>query len=82
MGVCLHIYMCTTCIQCLQNPEGGFRSPRTDITNSCKLLCGCWELNLGFLRKSEVILNTKPFLHPPPTFIMYMFMVAYGMLLI
>lgn len=31
---------------CLQRPEEGIRSPRTEVTDSC----GFWELNLAFPR--------------------------------
>lgn len=33
----------------------------TGVTNSCKLPCECWELNLSPLVEQPVLLITKPF---------------------
>ena len=30
------------------------------ITDSCEPLCGCWELNSGFLKEQWVLLTTVP----------------------
>jgi hypothetical protein len=32
------------------------------VINSCELLCGCWELNLGPLEEQTEFLTTEPFL--------------------
>lgn len=37
----------TISMQCSWKPEDGARSPRIGITDNCKLLCGCLELNSG-----------------------------------
>lgn len=36
------------------------RSPRTRLTDSCKLLYGCWELNHSPLREQTVLLTSEP----------------------
>jgi hypothetical protein len=38
------------------------------VTNSCKLPCGCWELNPGPLEEQPVLLTTEPSLQPEATF--------------
>ena len=40
------------------------RSPGTEVTDSCELPCGCWELNLGPLQGQLVILTTAQSLQP------------------
>ena len=37
----------------------GIRSPGTGVTDSCKLPCGCWELNPGSLEEQAVSLTFK-----------------------
>ena len=37
----LHMCMYTTCVWCPWKTEEGARSPRTGITDGCKLSCGC-----------------------------------------
>ena len=32
--------------------------------DSCDLLCGCWELNLGPLEEQQAFLTTEPSLQP------------------
>ena len=34
----------------------------TGITDSCELLCGCWELNLSPLKEQPIPLTTEPYL--------------------
>jgi hypothetical protein len=41
------------------------RFPGTRITDSCELLRGCWELNLGPLEEQSVLLTAEPSLQPP-----------------
>ena len=36
---------------CLPRTEEEVRSPRTGVTDSCELPCGCWELNPGPLEE-------------------------------
>jgi hypothetical protein len=62
MGVCLHVWLCTTCMQCLQKPEGGARSLGTEVTDSCELPSGCWESSLSPLEEQPVLVTTEPFL--------------------
>lgn len=45
-------------------------SPGTEVTDSCKLLSGCWVLNPDPLQEQQVLLTTKAFLQPPLLFIM------------
>ena len=33
----------------------GIRSTGTGVTESCKLPCGCWELNPGLLEAASVL---------------------------
>lgn len=40
MHVCLHVHICTTCIQCRPRLEGGVRSPGTVDTDSSARPCG------------------------------------------
>lgn len=47
-------------------PYEGVRSPGRGIISSCKLPSGCWELNLGPMKKHSVFLMAEPSL-PPPT---------------
>jgi hypothetical protein len=42
----------------------GVRSAGTGITDSCDLLCGCWELNPGPLEEQPVLLTAEPSLQP------------------
>lgn len=44
-------------------------SPGTEVTDSCKLLSGCWVLNPDSLQE-QVLLSTKAFLQPSLLFIM------------
>lgn len=37
-------------------------SPRTRITNGCKLACGCQKSNLGPLEEQPVSLTAKPYI--------------------
>lgn len=40
MNVCMHEYMCTTCMHFLQRTEKGTSFPATGDTD-----CGCWEVS-------------------------------------
>jgi hypothetical protein len=44
----------------------GIGSPRNGVINSCKLPCGCLELNLGPLKKQSVLLTAEPSFQPLP----------------
>lgn len=44
-----HAYMVS------QRPEEDIGSSRTRVLNSFKLLCGCWELNLGLLQEQQMV---------------------------
>ena len=35
-----------------------------DFSDSCELLCECWELNPGPLEEQSVLLTTEPSLQP------------------
>lgn len=43
--ICLHVCLCIVCMQCLQSPAKGVRSPGTGLTNECDLPCGYWDSN-------------------------------------
>jgi hypothetical protein len=57
MGVCLHVYMCTTCVQYPHAPEEGDRPPRTEVIDSYELLCGCWVSSVNPLEEQPVFLE-------------------------
>jgi hypothetical protein len=40
--------------------------PGTEVTGSCELPCGCWELNLGPLDKQPMLLTTELFISSSP----------------
>ena len=46
---CLHVCLCK-----------GVQSHGTGATDSCKLPCGCWDLNPGPLEEQPVLLTTEP----------------------
>lgn len=60
MGVWLHVYLCTMCMQCPRRPEESTGSPGAGVTGGCQMLCGCWESNWGSLKKRPVLLATTP----------------------
>jgi hypothetical protein len=37
----------------------GVEFPGPEVIDSCKLPCGCWELNLGPLEEHPVLLTTE-----------------------
>ena len=41
-----------------------------DISNSCELLCGCWELNPSLLEEQPVLLTAELPLNPFRTFVL------------
>lgn len=46
---------------------GQKKALETGVTASCKLLCGCCELNPGSPEEQSVLLTTVPFLQPHPS---------------
>lgn len=50
--VCEFMYVNLVYAWCLQRSSRGVRSPRTGVTGSCKLPCGCW--NLGTQEENQV----------------------------
>jgi hypothetical protein len=40
--------------------RGTIRTPGTGVTDSCELLCRCWESNLGPLEEQPVLLVSEP----------------------
>lgn len=48
---CLGCFVCV----CVHHVPGALGSPGTELTDDCELLCGLWELNLGFLKENPVI---------------------------
>ena len=45
---------------CPEKPEEDIGYPETGLTNSCELLCGCWELNSGPLEGHPLLLTAEP----------------------
>lgn len=50
------MFACMYVCVCPMRPEEGVRFPRTCVTDSYELQCGCWVLNPGPLQKQSVIL--------------------------
>lgn len=50
-------------------PYEGISSPGRGIISCCKLPSGCWELNLGPMKKHPVLLVAEPSLQPPTSII-------------
>lgn len=48
-----------------QRQDEGPRYPGTDVTNSCKSLCGCGESNLAPLEEQQVLLSAEPSVQSP-----------------
>lgn len=44
---CQHVCLCT----------GGLQIPRTEVTDTCEVPCGCWESNLGPLEEQTMIFS-------------------------
>lgn len=59
-------YVClsTMCVECLNKPEGGIRSPGIGVVGSDELSCGCWELSPAVLQERKVFLTAEPYLQP------------------
>lgn len=64
MRVCMHVCMCVLpasvlCLHGVPSVRGvqkGYRIPGTGVMgHSCDLLCGCLELNPGFLEEQPVL---------------------------
>lgn len=56
--LCLHVYVCTTCVPGTCEPEEDTGSPRTGVKDDCKPSYGCWELDPGCLEEHLVLLIT------------------------
>lgn len=59
MNVCLQ-----ACAQPLLRPEGGVRTPATEVKDGCKLPCRRRELNLCPLKEQPMLLMPESFLRP------------------
>lgn len=53
---CQHVCLCT----------GGLQIPRTEVTDTCEVPCGCLESNLGPLEEQTMLLAAEPSLHSSP----------------
>lgn len=52
-----HVHWCLPACVCeVLDPWNG-------VTDSCELLCGCWELNVSPLEDQSMLLNAEPSLH-------------------
>lgn len=59
--ICLSIRVYIKWVQCLQGPEEGSRSPRSQCYRRVwATWCGFWESNLSSLEKSQVLLPDEP----------------------
>lgn len=64
MSAWMH-YLYTTCIQCLNRPEGGIGSPGTGVLDDCQPRHACWKLNPCPLEVQPVLIAIKSSLQPP-----------------
>ena len=55
-----------------------YKDVGTGVTDSCELLCGCWELNPGPPEEQSVLLTTKPFSSLMFLFCLFYFVSALG----
>lgn len=55
LTVCLHVCICTTCVQ---RPEGGFGFPGTDVA-VYEPPCPCWELNVGSQQEQVLLITDR-----------------------
>ncbi|EGV94250.1 hypothetical protein I79_019941 [Cricetulus griseus] len=59
----------SVCVLCLCSTHGvlekGIRSPRTGVTDGCKLTCECWNCCLEPLEDQPVFLTAELLLQPP-----------------
>lgn len=61
----LHVCLCTVYTPgTVPEDRKGVRWSGTEGTDSCKAMCGSWELNPGPLLKQPVLLTTNPSLQP------------------
>lgn len=54
------LFLYTMCVQCLQEPEEGIRSPEPVFWTVVSPICGGWESNSGPLKGQLVPLTTEP----------------------
>ena len=58
LPVCMCTHVHAWCPQ--KRTRKGVISPETEVTDSCKLLCGCWELNMSSVQsKCFPVLTTS-----------------------
>lgn len=50
---------------CSWRPEEGIRTAGAGVPNTCKLLCGCWKVNLDLLKEQSGLLTTESFSQKP-----------------
>lgn len=62
MYMCMHVCLCTACMQCLWRRGKSLRFSGTGVSGSCKLPCACWESNLGLLEEQPVFVSAEPVL--------------------
>lgn len=60
LSICMYVHHVH--VWCLLRPEEEIGSLEIRITEGCKLLCGCWELNLDSLEGKPMLLTSEPFL--------------------
>lgn len=53
-------------VKALTSPEESITVPETGVTDSCRSLFGCWELNPVLLQEQKVLLPVEPSLQPQP----------------
>lgn len=58
------VCVCTICVQCSWRPEDRFRASGPEFTDSCELLCVCWELNPCPVGEQSVVLIAELSLCP------------------
>lgn len=58
LPLCMCVHLCVSLVPAEANGE--VKSLRTRVTESCELLCGCWEWNLEPLQEQQMHLITEP----------------------
>lgn len=61
---CLHAWLCTMWVQCMQMPDEGIRSSASEITDDSVLPCEYQESNSGPLQEQGMLPAAEPPLQP------------------
>jgi hypothetical protein len=62
--LCRHVWLCTSCVQCLKRPEEGALSCGTGVTGGYECSHRCWDLNPHPLNEWPLFSTAQPSLSP------------------